>query len=326
MIIKDREYPIEIQQLTALLRRGKLDDLTKEKLRIEIRKRESGYQGEKRLDYFLSLNPQKNWYILNNLRLKIEDIAFEIDTVIVTSYFLLLIDAKNYSGELFFDQKLKQCVRTYKGLKESILDPLSQSYLHHTLMKRFWKINQLTTLPFKSLVIITHPTTTIATNPGLEYELHQKVIHADHLIGRLEELVKNYSNRRLSFDQASRVAHYLLKNHSPREPKLLESFNLEKTTILRGVMCPSCSSRMVIRASKWHCLKCQLISKNAHEQAIYDYLLLFKSISTSECLQFLRLDSIYTTKRLLNNMDLKKVGMTSSQKFVLPENFKKKYK
>jgi hypothetical protein len=71
LIIKKREYPIEIQELRALLRRGKLDDSTKEKILIEIKKREAGYQGEKRLDYFLSLSVQQNLLILSNLRLEL---------------------------------------------------------------------------------------------------------------------------------------------------------------------------------------------------------------------------------------------------------------
>jgi ribosomal protein S27AE len=325
VIIKKREYPIEIQELRALLRRWKLDDSTKEKILIEIKKREAGYQGEKRLDYFLSLFVQHNWFILNNLRLKLGENAFEIDTVIITCYFLLLIDAKNYSGELFFDQKLQQCIRTYKDLADSILDPLSQAYQHTYQMKNFLKIHKLMTLPITSLVIITHPTTTISTNLGLEKELHQKAIHADNLLMRLEELFKAHPNRRLSEKQAGVIAHYLLKHHSPRERKTLDYYHIDAAKILKGVQCPSCAVRMIFKSAKWHCLKCQVTSKNAHEQAIYDYLLLFKSISSSECLHFLGLKSTYTTKRLLNSMGLIKIGTTSAQKYVLPDNYNENF-
>jgi ribosomal protein S27AE len=228
-------------------------------------------------------------------------------------------------ANFFLIKNLKQCIRTYKDIPESILDPLSQVFHHTYQMKNFWKIHKLTTLPIIPLVIITHSTTTISTTPGLENELHQKVIHADHLLGRLEELFKAYPNRRQSDRHAGVIAQYLLKNHSPREPKTLQYYQLDDTNILKGVLCPSCSTRVVFKSAKWHCLKCQATSKNAHEQAIYDYLLLFKSISTSECLHFLGLKSTYTTKRLLNSMDLKKVGATSAQKYVLPDNYKENF-
>jgi hypothetical protein len=322
LIIKSREYPVEIKLLEVILRRGKIDEEKREKIYSEIRKREAGYQGEKRLDYFLSLSIHGNLYLLNNLRLKNGEHAFEIDTVIVTSYFILLIDAKNYSGSLFFDQKLKECIRTYKDQVDSILDPLSQSYLHNYQMKNFWKRNKLVTLPILSLVIITHPSTTILTNPGLEKELNKRVIHADHLLERLGELFKVYPNRRLSDKQARDIAQKLFESHTPRELKILERFHLHHSDILSGVQCPSCSAfQMQWKTAKWWCPHCRTTSKNAHEQAIYEYLLLYKSISTSECQHFLGIQSKITTKRLLDSLGLKKVGTTFAQRYELPDNY-----
>jgi hypothetical protein len=322
VIIKKREYPVEIRILEVLLRRGKLNDETREKIHSEIRKREAGYQGEKRLDYFLSLIVHENLYLLNNLRLKIGEHAFEIDTVVVTSYFILLIDAKNYSGSLYFDQELKECIRTYKELVESILDPLSQAYLHNYQMKNFWKLNKLMTLPILSLVIITHPTTTISTNHGLEKELNKRVIHADHIIERLGELFKDYPNRRVSYKQARDIAQKLFESHTPRELKILERFHLNHSDILTGVRCPSCLAfRMRWKTAKWWCPQCRTTSKNAHEQAIYDYLLLNKSISTAECQNYFGIQSKITTKRLLDSLGLKKVGTTFAQRYELPDNY-----
>ena len=324
IIIKSREYPIEIKKLEVLQRRAKLNEVTMEKIQSEIRKREAGYQGEKRLDYFLSLVTRDNFYILNNLRLKDGDHAFEIDTVIVTSYFILLIDAKNYSGGLYFDQKLKECIRTYKDLFESIQDPLSQAFLHNYQMRNFWKINKLITLPILSLVIVTHSSTAITTNLGLEKELNLKVIHANHLIERLEELFKAYPNRRLTEKQTRDISYRLLENHTPREPKILEKYHIDLTTIIPGVQCPCCSAKMLWKSAKWHCTKCKTTSKNAHEQAIYDYLLLYKSISTAECQKFLGIQSKFTTKRLLNSLGLKKLGNTYAQRYTLPDDYAEK--
>lgn len=319
LIIKKREYPAEIRVLEALLRRGKLNEETRENIRAKIRRREAGYQGEKRLDYFLSLLATDHYYLLNNLRLEIGENAFEIDTVMVTSYFILLLDAKNYSGSLYFDQKLKTCTRTYKEQVEAILDPLSQAYLHNYQMKIFWKMNKLTTLPVLSLVIITHPTTTFSTNPGLENELHQKVIHADHLIERMGELFKAYPNRRLSDKQARDISQYLFKSHKPRKINNLDKLQVTRSDLQTGVLCPSCSLQMHWKSANWTCPQCQTTSKNAHEQALYDYLLLYKSISTTECQHFLGLKSIHVARRLLKSMKLSVVGATKDRRYQLPQ-------
>lgn len=320
LIIKKREYPAEIKVLEALLRRGKLNEETREKIRVEIRRREAGYQGEKRLDYFLSLLAADNYFLLNNLRMEVGDHAFEIDTVMVTNYFILLLDAKNYSGSLYFDQKLKTCTRTYKDQVEAIPDPLSQAYLHNYQMKNFWKLHKLTTLPILSLVIVTHPSTTFSTNPGLENELNQKVIHADHLIERLGELNKAYPNRRLSDKQARDISHYLFKNHKPRKVNVLEKLQVTHSAIQTGVLCPQCQTKMDRKSANWICPQCQTTSKSAHEQAIYDNLLLFGSISTTECQHFLGLKSIHVARRLLKNMNLSEVGTTKDRRYQLPQS------
>jgi hypothetical protein len=101
MIMKPRIKPLRILQNEALLRR--LPDYHRKRQEIETdnRNRIAGYNGEKRLDYYLSLLPNNEFKIYNDLRLTLQ-YAFQIDSLIITPFFAAIIEVKNYSGTLYF--------------------------------------------------------------------------------------------------------------------------------------------------------------------------------------------------------------------------------
>lgn len=323
MIRIPRMYPSKILQLEAALRRYHWTDSEKDVIYSQIKMREAGYQGEKRLDYYLSLEPEDRYIIFNNLRLPHNHTSFEIDTILLSPYFILLLDVKNIKGELFFDQLIKQCVRTLNNSSEAINDPIAQSYRHQWQLKYFWKQQHLTTLPIYSQVIISHPTTLIRTNPGLEEQLSQKVKHVEILLDYLDQLRKENPNRRLTDKQLETITQVLLDHHSPADYKILERLNLYKGEFIPGAQCPSCCHiKMIRKYGTWSCPNCSALSNNAHEQAIYDYLILEKpTISNVECRKLLNIESRHLATRLLQNLKLKLSGKKRNYTYSLNEDW-----
>ena len=60
----------------------------------------AGYYGEKSLDYHLSSLNQEKFDIYPGLRLSIRSQYFQIDSLVITTRFLLIIEIKNLKGEL----------------------------------------------------------------------------------------------------------------------------------------------------------------------------------------------------------------------------------
>ncbi|HEY2419799.1 MAG TPA: nuclease-related domain-containing protein, partial [Neobacillus sp.] len=70
----------------------------------KIRILNSGYQGEKTLNYFLGLIPEKKYHIFHGLRLPIGKYYFQIDAILLSPKLIILLEAKNNSGTLTIEK------------------------------------------------------------------------------------------------------------------------------------------------------------------------------------------------------------------------------
>ncbi len=317
MIEKNRQKPPEIEFLEASLRNLPKGYPRRVELENSLKRYAMGYAGERQLDFYMSLLPEKSCRILNNLRLEFEGVAFEIDTVLLTCWFALVLDVKNYRGTLFFNLLLKQCKRIYNEQEESIQDPISQSINHRYQLANFWKLHQLPFLPLHPLVIVSHSSTSVVTNPGLEKDLTQKVIHSEYLIERMEELQQVFTKKRYSDSQLDEVAKFLHKHHKPKQESLADKFQISATDFLTGVYCPACTNaKMKWGHGTWRCPACNSQSDQAHFQRVSDYFLLQSpSLSNGECRKLLEIGSPQIARRLLNQMNLQAIGHTKNRRY-----------
>lgn len=109
----------------------------------------ASFKGKKDLKYYLDFFPD-DCFIYHDLRLKNEQTYFQMDYVILTSNFALIIECKNFYGELHFDTSFNQMVRTINDQSEAFIDPISQvRRQRHQLLHFFKKI----IFPFSPLSI-----------------------------------------------------------------------------------------------------------------------------------------------------------------------------
>ncbi|RXJ02928.1 NERD domain-containing protein [Anaerobacillus alkaliphilus] len=88
--------------------------LINEKLRRQL----SGYRGECAVDYQLTYLPEKDYIILRGIRLYTGEHYFQIDTLLITLKFLLIIEAKSHAGEVTIDEKNHQMVQEIDGTRK----------------------------------------------------------------------------------------------------------------------------------------------------------------------------------------------------------------
>lgn len=126
MIEKTLEKALHLLQVETLYRRLIPDHPRWQEIDSRYRQKQAGFQGEKEVYYYLSLLPRNQFRIFHNLRLRDETYRFQIDFLILTKRFLLILEVKDFQGKVIlkeFDQLLQ--VKDYRQ-EELHANPVSQ--------------------------------------------------------------------------------------------------------------------------------------------------------------------------------------------------------
>lgn len=147
MIVKHRKVPILIKKLEALYRRLPPDHSKRQAVENELTRRRSGYKGEQSLGYYLNFLPDQDYAILHNLRFNYKSHFFQLDTLILSTSFFLIIEAKNISGTLSFDPVFKQLIRTVNETVEVFPDPIPQVKHQQFQLTEYLRNTKLPSIP-----------------------------------------------------------------------------------------------------------------------------------------------------------------------------------
>lgn len=166
MIVKKRTIPIKILKNYALLRRMPINNPKIAQITSDLAKRMAGYKGEQALDFHLSKLSEKEYHIFHGLRHTNGKYFFQIDTLILTTRYALILEVKNYSGVLFFDSVCNQLIQTSPaGEEKGYANPIEQANQQLQELKK-WINKRNIHLPIEFLVVISKPSTIIKTAPN----------------------------------------------------------------------------------------------------------------------------------------------------------------
>lgn len=317
MIIKERKLPLSIQKMQALLRRLPPQHQTIPAIKEQLAIRLSGYKGEKEIDYPLTFLPNKDYFIFHDIRLKDEAHFFQIDTLIVTKKFVLILEVKNISGTLYFDSLFNQLVRSKDGEEVAFPDPMIQTKRHESQLRRWFAANKLPKVPVISLVVISNPQSVIRTSQDNHF-IHQKVIHRDFLPHKISQIENSHTDM-ISEKEVKKWIRCLLKQHTPADFSILNRFKIQEDELIRGVFCEECNHIPLVRThGNWYCSKCNHKSKQAHLAALKDYyLLLGCNITNRQLREFLNITSDAQAKRILRSLNVNIEGNNKGRIYYL---------
>ena len=304
--------PTKILKLEALLRRLPPIYDRRPKIEEELAISKAGHRGEQSLAYHLKFIQHKNYQIVKDIRLNhLEDLYFQMDTLILSGRFILNLDAKNMSGTLYFDQDFDQLIRTgQNGKVEAFLNPILQVQRQELQLQSWLKKHKFPPVPIVSLVLISNPSSIIKTAPQ-HIKLVQKVVfHSAKLPFILESLEKAYQKDILTTSQVNKLSKLLIKQNTPLLPDYLHKFKIRQSELLTGVHCPTCNTLPLTRAKgKWYCPVCEHYSVDAHIASLVDYFLLKgDTITNRECREFLQISSKDVAGKLLTSLNLPFTG------------------
>jgi hypothetical protein len=276
----------------------------------DVARRWAGYWGEIALHNYVKDLPQNKYFIFHDLQLQIEGVHFQIDTLLLSQNYNLIIEAKNISGTLTFDPVFKQLIRKQEDGKDDIFeDPRIQAKYHQILLNRWLTYHGVNYLPIEHLVFFSNIKTNLKVNPGDNSDF-SRVCKAREIFLKIDDFEKKFQQKKADITKIENLWKLLLSQHSPLQVNILNEYSLSTKDICTGVRCSECKFiPMIYIRGKWSCPSCKHVSKDAHIDALYDYFHLFKpSITNSEFRQFLHLPTNDVSQKVLHSLNLQSTG------------------
>lgn len=181
MIIKERKVPEIVKILEALKRRLPANHPKYHVIVEEHFKRKAGYKGEVAVDHYLNQLPKEEYILIHDLRLANGSSFFQIDTLLLTTRYFLIVEVKNLAGTLYFEKEANQLTRKMNEIEEGFLDPISQGWMQKKQLNQWIRQHSLPNMPLDFFIVISNPRTIPRTQPN-NLHIFEKVVHAHALL------------------------------------------------------------------------------------------------------------------------------------------------
>ncbi|KGR80221.1 nuclease-related domain-containing protein [Ureibacillus manganicus] len=318
MIVLKRVKSNRLQVLEALLRRLPVEDCDYPKFQKSFFQLRKGYLGELRSDReWNEIRMPDDHYLLFNYE-TVNEVGNinQIDTLMLSRYFLFIMEVKNITGKIDFDDEKRQFTN-FKGDNniEVYTNPEDQIERHMRMIYKIMKMLNIH-LPILGAIVFSNTSTIIGEPP--------KRIPAFHLSGlnsHVNSLFHKYSKQVITLNELNLLKDYLLEilerdNWKP---------NIDKSKLKKGAICENCNdhSPMKYYYGRFICQKCKSMSKDILLESLLDYRVLFNPwISNNEFKQFFSISSVKTSYKLLKSLNLDSKGNDRSRIYYIPNNIK----
>lgn len=283
-------------------------------MRARFAQLQTGYAGERRVD--------REWKEVGLQGLLLHDFTcrnvlghtHQIDTLFVCKHFVLVVEVKNISGRIDFDDERRQFLRTREdGRVESFMNPIDQVKRHRDLLRNE-SLHWAEHVPIEACVVIANPSTVIG-----RISSEVPVFNVSGLRSKVADLTRRHAavnvNPRI-------VKGYLERLYEPivRVPRDLPY------TYRRGVLCLNCHTVMQHTFKGFVCHKCGVrdAMDAALLQAMHDYRVLYGAeISNSEFRAFCGVENWRTANAMLKRLFENYEGQTKARKYIIPKDVRK---
>lgn len=301
----------------ALLRRytGSNEELDKFQTRID--QALAGISGEKRVEQHIYDCMRGADYVLcSNLQFANEvEHSHQIDFLILTPRYILLLEVKNISGTLYYDSSLRQFSRLkYDNTFETFpTNPFDQINRHHEFLYYFLRRADVH-LPIVQLVVNANQ------NATLDSSLRgMPIINLSSLAYKLKEFNSKHPVVTTLRD-LSRLKLFLESNTVIHESNRY----VPNDSLQKGVLCPQCQfkSLMHFESRTWRCISCGKNNRKALKFAIRDYrILIGKTITSEQFRDWTGIQHKDTAYKLLQSLNLKATGEKRGRKYEIPADY-----
>jgi hypothetical protein len=227
------------------------------------------------------------------------DTYFQIDHLLKTPHYGVVLETKNLAGSLEFRDNPPQLIQKREdGQIKYYESPVVQLERNIELFSA-WLSKRNIDLPLYGAIVLAYPKQHVDIPPA-----DTKILFPNLVPPFIKSLPRE--GKGLDTSTFNWLSSELLRCHQTYIPKpVCESYQIPVSAIKPGVRCVSCGNIGMNKIPRsWHCPVCKVTYHLAHEQTLNEWFLVVKrTITNRECREFLGVD-IYTANRILNSMNL----------------------
>lgn len=278
----------------------------------------AGYVGEKEAFYQAQFLPFNDYLLFHNVRLSDQNSFFQMDILILTMYFIAILEVKNYKGSVYFND-LGQIVQMKEDKKLEVYDnPVSQVERQAFQLQNWLYRHGYFDIPIIPFVVFSSSMKLIKPE-SVSKEIMSKIISVSNIVRTIRGLSDDYSRAILSKKALFSVSKKIVDSHTPIKRDLLSNMNVPYSDLMKGVHCPKCHHIPIIKAyGKWTCPKCAHEGKDlALDSFNHYYLLVDEYITNSQAREFLGICSENAMKNYFKEAGYEKIGDYKHTKYKL---------
>ena len=293
---------------SVLLRRATGERQELEKLNSMYQTLSAGVIGEKRVLYSLKELDFPHLILHNFTSRNLAGNPVQIDIILICKHFVFILEVKNITGRIDFDDKRRQFIRTQlDGRVESFMNPVDQVIRHKQLLENIF-IESPDFIPIEAAVVIANHSTVIG-----RISSEVPIFNVSGLRHVVNELKKKYEHISLNM----RKVQQLLMSKYIERPFVRPTFNV---TIRAGVLCADCNEVMPHITRGFKCLRCGKydVDDQYLRQALSDYCVLYrKTISNADFRRWVGVREPRTASRILKRLCLPMKGKSRATYYSL---------
>lgn len=299
MFIKERVRPVQLDLLPSLLNRLPSSHPGYEKVQHHLRSINAGFGGEQYVDERLR---HMNWdvphFIVGDLNVASGRTFCQIDTLVFTPHYVLVLEVKNFSGTLQFQGNRYQMTRiTREGDEEGFDSPVSQVLRAVNETEILLRKAGLS-LPIFRAVVLPYARTIVKGTPD-----HVPIVFSKALPLFISNLPT--TNPLVATEDLQFAAEKIASFHQPFIPKNFSSrYEFTLSDLRTGVICSDCGRSAAKQSIRAHyCHACQMPILDGYVSALRDWRdFISPLIRSSECQTFLQLPNKNATYYVLKNL------------------------
>lgn len=308
----------EAESLECLLHRLPKEHSYRKFFEVELHRSKSGKRGEARMkrkfnEFYLPEEHDVMW----NVSLAIGGWRVQMDGLLLTDRCAVIIESKNISGRIHFDEATGEFYRFNDDDEKTIMeDPTIQLNKHIRFLEAWFKIRNIP-MPIDGLVVFTPKQCEFISKPKDKY-----ICKTYQMVEYLHIILQNYPQR-IASPKLDDIKKAIEDNLAPYQRiPLCEQYRLDWRELKKGVLWKGCKEYAVRRKHKsgWVCSICNKSDETAALHSMQEYFSLISSeVSNKQFRDFLNVDSPFTASRELARYDLEIQGTYKNRVYTLKQ-------
>lgn len=315
-IIRDNsQYLLSLKELTIRIPK----ENTKDKAYFSklYASSKAGFDGEKKIDRLLETIPFPSLHtIIPNFQTQSTfGTYFQMDTLIVTNRYILLLEIKNIRGHIEFQENPAQIIRTYDGVEEKLDCPIHQIIRNTNALSNI--VCKITTnLPVHAAVVFCNSSAHVSSYPK-----NAKILYKNQIDFYIENLNKSPEKvDRITFQKIVKRLNSLNNNY--KQISLATRYSIDSMSLRQGIFCEICESNMysLRNSSIFSCDSCNKTDKEIFTNSIIGLFgILGPELKRSQIQTHLSVRTRFGIIRALTKLNCTKSGSGKSTYYSLPK-------